>query len=153
MIAAAQPDVAGQFTAVAWTLIAAVVIALAAFVASKVAARVARRVAQCEWDCQHQAWLDSIEPAPTAGNCWAGLTVIGGENVSTDGHLYGLCPGCGTANPSCTIIDPHLPFGPWVIDEHPPYIDPDHGLHSGACWTRKLDTDDFGLCVCGEVAA
>lgn len=126
-------------------------LAISAVAAAAIAAPVARRVSQREWDRQHQDWLDSIEPEPTASHCRAGLDWVGGHCVSTDGHLYGLCPGCGKTNVSCSIIDPNMPYGPWIIDDHEPRIDPDLGLHGGDCWTNKTRTGDYGLCVCGRV--
>jgi hypothetical protein len=87
----------------------------------------------------------------TAGYCGTGGDTVEGGCVSNDGHLYGLCPGCGQTDVSCSIIDPNLPFGPWVIDDHEPRIDPDLGLHGGECWTNKTRTGDYGLCVCGRV--
>jgi hypothetical protein len=87
----------------------------------------------------------------TAGYCGTGGDTVEGQCVSLDGHLFGLCPGCGKANVSCSIIDPNLPYGPWVIDDHEPRIDPEWGLHGGECWTNKNRTGDYGLCVCGRV--
>lgn len=129
-------------------IVACVIIAVLA--AAAIAVPAARREVQAEWDRQHDDWLDSIEPAPT---CRASRDWVGGQCVSNDGHLYGLCPGCGKTNVSCTIIDPNLPYGPWVIDDHEPRIDPDLGLHGGDCWTNKHRTGDYGLCVCGRVEA
>jgi hypothetical protein len=87
----------------------------------------------------------------TAGTCGASGSLVPEPSITSDGHLVGLCPACGSKHVSCSIVDPHLPFGPWVIDDHEPRIDPEWGLHGGECWMNKNRTGDYGLCVCGRV--
>lgn len=87
----------------------------------------------------------------SAAMCGASGVEVEDVLVSLDGHLFGLCPGCGKSHTPCSQIDRRNPFGRWVIDGHAPYIDPDYGLHSGGCWTNKFRIGDHGLCVCGRV--
>jgi hypothetical protein len=122
-------------------LMAGLCVILAALAAAAIAAPTARRV------------VDQVtDRGPhTATTCGYSGWPVNESQVSLDGHLYDLCPGCGKTHVCCTIIDPNLPFGPWVVADHEPRIDPDLGLHDGECWANKSRTGDYGLCVCGRV--
>ena len=134
-----------------WMLIAACLV-ISALASAAIAYPMARRAAQRVFDRQHDQysdWLGALDAAEPS--CPAAGDTVREHLVSTDGHLHGLCPGCGKTNVPCSIIDPNLPFGPWLIDDHAPRIDPDLGLHGGECWANKVRTDDYGLCVCDRV--
>jgi len=103
---------------------------------------------------RHSAAVDAPRfRGHTMAECGSSGDLVRDHLVTTDGYLVGLCPGCGASDVQCTQLDPTRPYGPWLINDHAPYVHPELGVHTGDCWVHKYRTGERDACICEGVEA